>query len=218
MFVCGCVYVNVTHCVCTTFIGFYPYNRDVVPFLEALEKQSKFYTERGIDMLKDGISVPGLTLKYLFQGLGEDTYFTLFDEKNSDLHHLVKDQIVGGPSQIFHRYHEKNVTKLREADYGEEAKMCQGVTGFDCNALYLWALTQDMPTGWFVRRKAEDDFEPKKSHPQSRDAVEWLEWTMAKQGIEIRHAFNGKEKRLGRRQLPVDGWCKATQTVYQYHG
>ena len=44
-------------------------NRDVVPFLEALKKQSAFYKERGIDMLKDGISVPGLCLKYLFQGL-----------------------------------------------------------------------------------------------------------------------------------------------------
>ncbi len=73
---------------------------------------------------------------------------------------------------------------------------------------------QDMPTGWFVRRQVEDDFKPHKSHPQSPDAVEWMEWVMTTTGIEIRPAFNGKEKRLGRRRLPVDGWCKATQTVY----
>jgi len=91
-------------------------------------------------------------------------------------------------------------------------------SGYDCNGLYLWCLMQDMPTGWFVRRQVEDDFKPHKSHPQSRDAVEWMEWLMTTKGIEIRHAFNGKEKRLGRRRLPVDGWCKDTQTVYQFHG
>ena len=33
-------------------------NRDVVPFLEAIDKQFAFYKERRIDMFKDGISVP----------------------------------------------------------------------------------------------------------------------------------------------------------------
>ena len=36
-------------------------NRDVVPFLEALDKQFAFYQQQNIDMFKDGISVPGLT-------------------------------------------------------------------------------------------------------------------------------------------------------------
>ena len=204
----------------TTFRDFLTWynNRDVGPFLEALEKQSAFYQERGIDMLKAGISVPGLTLRYLFQRLPHDTYFTLFDEKNSDLHDLLKSQIVGGPSLILHRYHEKDETKLKEAKYGEAAKTCEGVTGFDCNALYLWCIMQDMPTGWFVRRRADNDFKPEKSHRQSRSATEWLEWVMTREGIEIRHAFNGKEKRIGQRGLPVDGWCKETQTVYQFHG
>ena len=44
-------------------------NLDVVPFLEAVEKMSQFWQERKIDMFKDGISVPGLTLKYLFSYL-----------------------------------------------------------------------------------------------------------------------------------------------------
>lgn len=192
--------------------------RDVAPFLEALDKQAAFYAERHIDMLKDGISVPGLTMKYLFQDLPRDTYFTLYDAKNEDLHHLVKDNIVGGPSIIFHRYHEKDKTKLREVDYKDEAELCKNVTGFDANALYLWCLMQDMPTGWYVRRRADNEFRPETSHRQSRVAVEWLEWTMVTERIDIRHAFNGKEKKLGRRQLAVDGWCKDRQTVYQFHG
>ena len=76
-------------------------------------------------MFKQGISVPGLTLLYLFNGLPEKTYFTIFNEKNKDLHDLVKDNIVGGPSIIFHRYHEKGVTTLRQNEYGEAARPCR---------------------------------------------------------------------------------------------
>ena len=77
-------------------------NRDVVPFLQAIDRQFAFYRQRGIDMFKHGISVPGLTLRYLFNDLPEKTYFTNFNEKNKDLHDLVKANIVGGPSIIFH--------------------------------------------------------------------------------------------------------------------
>ena len=45
-------------------------NLDVVPFLEEVEKMSQFWQERKIDMFKDGISAPGLTLKYLSSFLG----------------------------------------------------------------------------------------------------------------------------------------------------
>ncbi|KAL8562364.1 hypothetical protein ACOMHN_066078 [Nucella lapillus] len=44
-------------------------NKDVVPFLLGLEKQTLFYATLGVDMLKDAISVPGLTLKYLMTTL-----------------------------------------------------------------------------------------------------------------------------------------------------
>ena len=88
-------------------------NRDVTPFLEAISKQFAFYHDRGIDMFKDGISVPGLSLLYMFNNLPKDTFFTVFNRTNSDLHKLVKYNIVGGPAIIFHRYHEKGITKIR---------------------------------------------------------------------------------------------------------
>ena len=85
-------------------------NQDVVPFLEAMEKQFMFYCQLGVDMFKDGISVPGLTLKYLFKTTTAN--FALYNSKNSDLHDLVRDNMVGGPSIIFHRYHEAGLTQL----------------------------------------------------------------------------------------------------------
>ena len=73
----------------STFRDFLVWNNnlDVVPFLEAVEKMSQFWRERKIDMFKDGISVPGLTLKYLFSFLDEQTHFSLVDQANSDLRH-----------------------------------------------------------------------------------------------------------------------------------
>ena len=122
-------------------------NRDVVAFLEAIDKQFPFYKQQNIDMFKDGVSVPGLTLLYLFNKLPSNTFFTVFNQTNSDLHLHVKENIVRGPAIIFHRYHEKDVTKIR----GEET--CRSIVGSDANALYLWALMQDMPTGWYTRRR-----------------------------------------------------------------
>ena len=102
--------------------------------LEALEKMFQFYKNRHIDMFKDGISVPGLTLKYMFQDLPD--YFTLPDEKNKDLYDLYKNNIVGGTSIVFHRYHEKDKTFIRPAEY-TDPKPCQLIYGVDANALYL---------------------------------------------------------------------------------
>ena len=186
-------------------------NRDVIPFLQAIDKQFAFYCDRDIDMFKDGISVPGLSLLHLFNDLPNDTYFTVFNRTNSDLHQLVKDNIVGGPAIIFHRYHEKDVTKIRGG-----SEPCRSIVGYDANALYLWALMQDMPTGWYTRRRAEKQFRPQPAQPYGQMAVQWLTWEAAKNGCTIRHQVNGREKRIGK--LPVDGWCAETRTAYQFHG
>ena len=135
----------------------------MVPFLEAVEKMSQFWQERKIDMFKDGISVPGLTLKYLFSYLSPQTYFSLFDKASSDLYHLIRDNNTGGPSIIFHRYHEAGKTRIRETERGQDAKLCQKIVGYDANALYLWAVMQNMPTGSYTRRLAENEFKPKGS-------------------------------------------------------
>ncbi len=127
-------------------------NLDVSPFLEAMAKMFDFYKQRGMDMFKSAISVPGLSLRYLFLTLPGETFFSLIDERNKDMYYKMKKNIVGGPI-VFHQYHEENTTFLRGGP-----KVCKKIVGFDANALYLWALMQDMPTGVFVRRKAEESF------------------------------------------------------------
>ena len=186
-------------------------NRDVIPFLQAIDKQFAFYQQHNIDMFKDGISVPGLSLLHLFNDLPNDTYFVTFNRTNSDLHQLVKDNIVGGPAIIFHRYHEKNVTQIRGG-----GEMCRSIVGYDANALYLWAIMQDLPTGWYTRRRAENGFRPQQAQPYGQMAAQWLTSVSSRSGRIIRHQSNGREKRVGK--LLVDGWCTVTRTAYQFHG
>ena len=186
-------------------------NRDVTPFLDAISKQFAFYRDRDIDMFKDGISVPGLSLLHLFNDLPNDTNFVTFNRTNSDLHKLVKDNIVGGPAIIFHRYHENNVTRIRGG-----GETCRSIVGYDANALYLWAIMQDMPTGWYTRRREENKFRPQQAQPYGQMAIQWLTRESDRTGCTIRHQGNDREKRIGKR--PVDGWCAETRTAYQFHG
>ena len=71
------------------------------------------------------MSVPGIARKMLFDtARREGAEFTLFDEKNKDLFHTVKKNIVGGPSIIYHRKAVKGETKIRGG------KVCQKVLGY----------------------------------------------------------------------------------------
>jgi len=92
-------------------------NKDVEPMLEAIEKMYMYYQNQNVDIFKDVISVPGLTLKYMFHDL--PSYFTVPNEKNKDLYQLFKNNIVGGPSIVFHWYHERDVTTIRPREYEE---------------------------------------------------------------------------------------------------
>ena len=104
---------------------------------------------------------------------------------------------------------------MREAERGRAAKLCQKIVGYDTNALYLWAIMQDMPTGSYTRRLAENEFKPKGSIQM---AIEWLEWVAHQERIYIRHQLNNTGKHIGGRRLPVNGFNAQTQTVYQFHG
>jgi len=44
-------------------------NLDVRPFIEALQKMKTFYAERGIDICKDAVSLPGVSLQYRLRGI-----------------------------------------------------------------------------------------------------------------------------------------------------
>ena len=186
-------------------------NLDVKPFLEALEKQTHFYRALGLDMLKDGIGIPGLCLRYLFKTLPDDVFFSLIGSRQKDLHQLIRGQLVGGPSLVFHRLFVKGETRLRNGP-----KLARSLIGYDANSLYLWALMQEMPTEHPVDRKKESNFRAERVDKFGQMAREWLTYLSHTKDVHIRHKFNGPEKSLGDRHIRVDGWDGST--VYQFHG
>jgi hypothetical protein len=117
---------------------------DVIPFVQAIEKMFTFYRSKNLDMFKDGLSVPSLSSQYMFKSNPEARFWT-FDEHDKDLYYTFRNNMVGGPSIIFNRYHEADKTKIRGG------KICKKVVGYDANALYLWAIAQEMPTGKYTR-------------------------------------------------------------------
>lgn len=120
-------------------------NLVVAPGLEALEKMRAFYTENGIDILKDAVSIPGANLHYILRGSNERGAELYSPSKEA--YEMLKGAVVGGPSIMFTRHHEASKTKIRNHVYGEETKSCTRILGYDANALYLSAMLREMPCG-----------------------------------------------------------------------
>jgi len=115
----------------------------VAPDLEALEKMRAFYTEKGIDILKDAVSLPGVSLHYLLRGTierGAELY-----SPSKEAYAMLKNAMVGGPSIVFKRYHEAVVTPIRPHRFAK-TKTCR-IIGYDANALYLSTMLREMPCG-----------------------------------------------------------------------
>ena len=73
-------------------------NLDVAPGLEALEKMRNFYTEKGIDILKDAVSIPGVSFHYLLRGAIERGVELYSPGKGA--YEMLKEAVVGGPSLV----------------------------------------------------------------------------------------------------------------------
>ena len=119
-------------------------NLDVAPGLEALEKMRAFYTEKGIDILKDAVTLPGVSLHYLLRGnieRGTDLY-----SPGNEAYDMLKNAMVGSPSIVFKRHHEAGKTQIRPHRY-TKTKTCKKIIGYDANALYLSTMLREMPCG-----------------------------------------------------------------------
>ena len=83
-------------------------NLDVAPFLEALQKMKEFYTSLGIDILKDAVSLPGVSEKYILRKTLQPRWGYKPPElysPNKEAYAMLKAAVVGGPSLVFTRKH-----------------------------------------------------------------------------------------------------------------
>ena len=118
-----------------TFRDFLIYynNLDTYPFVQAVQKLLDFYHSINIEPFTQIVSLPGIARKLLFNNIDHENIFALFDRKTEELYSLFDNNIVGGPSIVFCRYHETDKTSIRSHIYKEEARLCKIIKGFDCN-------------------------------------------------------------------------------------
>jgi hypothetical protein len=91
----------------------------------------------------------------------------LIDEANKEVFYKLKNNITGGASIVFHRYHEADKTEISRVhydlekktwNYDEHGKTVKRISGFDANALYLWCIGECLPCGK-LRLIETDDLE-----------------------------------------------------------
>ena len=63
------------------------------------------------------------------------------------MHDFVRDNLVGGPSIIFHRHHKKGETRIRAREYVSESKVRGHILGVDAKSLYLQCMGEAHSTG-----------------------------------------------------------------------
>ena len=86
------------------------------PFLKALEKMRGFYAALGVDIFKDAVSLPGVSLQYLLRGtlskFGSPKLYPSEREANA----MLRGAVVGGLSLVFAGKHEaeKNSDKFTQ--------------------------------------------------------------------------------------------------------
>ena len=194
-------------------------NLDVEPFVRAITAHSKFFINRNIDMFKDGLTLPGLTLKFLFQNTcAESTPYILFSKQDRDIHNLVRKNLVGGPSIIFHRRHVSGMSKIREREFSDQSEVCQHILGIDANSLYLKCMEEAHCTGFYVVRRREENFIAKLTQKVSYSAIEWLRYRSLIDQVDILHQYNYGEVCLGGKRVHVDGFVPTRRLIYQFHG
>ena len=163
---------------------------DVVPFVEAFKNMAEQYYLHKIDVCKDAVGIPGISMTYLLnKSLVKNKKLELYSPEGichlcryirEELQHcrcngtlkcgcyckecqfdlkalekcgcektavyeLLRTGMIGGPTQVFTRYHEKDITRIRFHVYGEKGKLIKVVTGYDDNGLYLYCSGNVMP-------------------------------------------------------------------------
>ena len=122
-------------------------NLDVTPFLEALEKMKAFYTNIDVDIFKDAVSLPGVSMQYVLRRTLRRRNAPELYAPGKEAYEMLKAAVVGGPSLVFTRKHVAGKTRIRSHKYKNYAYLVKRILGFDANSLYPSTMAKEMPCG-----------------------------------------------------------------------
>ena len=135
-------------CEMQTFEDWLEYynNLDVTPFLETIEKMKAFYTNVGIDIFKDAVSLPEVSMQYILRRTLRGRNAPELYVPGPEAYEMLKAAVVGGPSLVFTRKHVAGQTRIRSHKF-DLARIVKRIFGFDSNSLYPSTMAKEMPCG-----------------------------------------------------------------------
>ena len=108
------------------------------------------------------------------------------------VYELLRTDMVSGPAQVFTRYHEKDITRIRPHGYREKGKLTKVVIGYDANSLYLCCSGDVMPCGKDTLVANEKPFDQKRITKFSKDVLKGKDFAFAQVEIEVPDELNDK--------------------------
>ena len=105
---------------------------------------------------------------------------------------LLRTGMVGGPAQVFTRYREKDITRIRFHVYGEKGKLAKGIICYDANALYLYSSGDVMPCGKDVVAVNKKPYNQKQITKFSKDFSKGKVFGFAQVDIEVPNELHDK--------------------------
>ena len=109
-------------------------------------KMRDFCTDLGVDIFKDAVSLPGVSMQYILRGTLSERNAPELYATGPEAYAMLKGAVVGGPSLVFTRKHVAGQTRIRPHKY-ESARVTKRILGFDANSLYPSTMLYDMPCG-----------------------------------------------------------------------
>ena len=105
-----------------------------------------YYTKLGVDIFKDAVSLPGVSMQYILQGILRRCNAPELYAPGKEAYEMLKAAVVGGPSLMFTHKHIAGQTRIRSHKY-DLARIVKRILGFDANSLYPSTMAKEMPCG-----------------------------------------------------------------------
>ena len=119
-----------------------------------------------------------------------------YECEKAAIYELLRTGMVGGPAQVFTRYHEKDMTCIRSHVYREKSKLTKGIIGCDKNGLYLYCSSNVLPCGKEILAVNKKPFYQKRIAKFSKDVSKGAVFGSALVDAELRDKFYDKFREM----------------------
>jgi len=130
------------------------------------------------------------------------------DQKNADNQRLTQNNIL----EKIKEHNTQHPTKVVHLNSLTNYINNKSKVSFQCDNGHIWST----PLGFIIDSHVGCPTCARAGY--SLKAIEWLTDISNKNGIEIQHAMNGGEYLIPGSNYRADGYCVATNTIYEFHG